>query len=367
MDIPESYGVGRGMGSGERANVDGALFLLNTPNPRSATSEGDEVEPWSAVSPACFSPSLDPQLKHVLEWAESPSLTATTDYIEFPLAPPQFEELKKLEQLGLFCGENFRYDYSEADEILAFRMAGGGHEWIKGRLTMKISQGLADAAARDDNSHSAREFALLPTSLGGSSLLNFRSSTVADKKERRSPDAQFLSDRSRRPWLPSLIIEVAWTQTTKSLEKLAYEYIRGSNGRIRTVIGFDVNPSARKGATVYVWRAVFNQDNIAVACDSTEIRSVSGIKNPDPQAGLRLTLEDFAYSRNPEEYPDLDAVVIFIPVDDLYEILEEAEAAQEGFRGGNQNGSSASDPSPPAANTTASHGYSLRSQDGHGV
>jgi hypothetical protein len=145
-------------------------------------------------------------------------------------------------------------------------MVGAGHEWIKCELVMKISQSLADAATRDGNSHSAREFALLPTSSCGSASLKYRSSKVAGKKVIRQPDAQFLSDLRR---LPSLIIEVAWTQTTKNLQELACDYILGSNARIRTVISFDVDPSARKDATVCVWRSVYNEDNIAVACDST--------------------------------------------------------------------------------------------------
>jgi hypothetical protein len=45
-----------------------------------------------------------------------------------------------------------------------------------------------------------------------------------------------------------------------------------------------------------------------------------------------LTLEDFAYHREPKEYPNLDSVVIFIPVDDLYAKLEEAEVAQKEWK-----------------------------------
>lgn len=157
-------------------------------------------------------------------------------------------------------------------------MAGAGHEWIKCELTMKISQGLADAATRDDNSDSAREFALLPTSKCGSASLKYRSSKVAGKMVTRLPDAQFMSDLRR---LPSLIIEVAWTQTTKNLQELACDYILGSNARIRTVISFDVDPAIGKGATVCVWRTGYNKDNIAVACDSTV-----GVLPPSPSTSL---------------------------------------------------------------------------------
>jgi len=61
--------------------------------------------------------------------------------------------LERLEARDLLTMSNSN-DYSEADENLTFRMAGTGHELIQCELTMKISQGLADAAARNDNPHS---------------------------------------------------------------------------------------------------------------------------------------------------------------------------------------------------------------------
>ncbi|KEF57671.1 uncharacterized protein A1O9_05589 [Exophiala aquamarina CBS 119918] len=258
-------------GTGERSSVHGRFFFLNTPKPKSATL--DEEGSPSAVSLLCLSGRIETQLQRVFDRIQSPPFPATPDWIEFPSEPLQFEELKKLEQLG--------YDYSEADEILTFRMAGAGHEWIDCELVTKISQGL--------------EFALLPTSKCGSASLKYRSFKVAGKKLIQQPDAQFLSDLRL---LPSLIIEVTWTQTTKNLQELVCDYILGSNARIRTVIGFDVGPAPRKRATVCDWRTVHNEDNIAGTCDSTEICTVSGVKNTDPQAGLRLTLEDFAYPRS---------------------------------------------------------------------
>lgn len=96
--------------------------------------------------------------------------------------------------------------------------------------------------------------------------LTYWSSKVASKKVTRQPDAQFLYDLGR---LPSLIIEVVWTQTTEKLQELSCDYILSSNARIRTVIGFDVDPSAGKVATVSIWRAVYKEGNIAVTCDST--------------------------------------------------------------------------------------------------
>ncbi|EXJ77137.1 hypothetical protein A1O3_10295 [Capronia epimyces CBS 606.96] len=147
----------------------------------------------------------------------------------------------------------------------------------------------------------------------------------------RQPDAQF---SSKKLGGPSLIVEVAWTQSPKNLQKLAHDYILGTNEEVRTVIGVDVNTSRGKGARVSVWRPVYDKDKnaVGVGCDSTEIRSKDGVKNPDPKAGLRLTLEDFAYDRNPGQYPFLNSTNVFIPLDDLVSMLEESEEAQEDFK-----------------------------------
>lgn len=113
MDSPEScHDVaapqpGLDTGAGERSPVNGGFFLLDTLNLKSATT--NEEESSSAASLLCLSGPIEPQLQRVLDWVESPPFPATPDWIEFPLAPPQFEELKKLEQLEYFCGQTLRY------------------------------------------------------------------------------------------------------------------------------------------------------------------------------------------------------------------------------------------------------------------
>ncbi|KAI1346385.1 hypothetical protein F5Y01DRAFT_298020 [Xylaria sp. FL0043] len=83
---------------------------------------------------------------------------------------------------------------------------------------------------------------------------------------------------------PSLVIEVAWSQSTKKLRTKAREFIQESGGDIRTVVGFDFSGTHdtwdkirqewdRTGtlqpgpACVFVWRAVFDRKTGKISLD----------------------------------------------------------------------------------------------------
>jgi hypothetical protein len=74
-----------------------------------------------------------------------------------------------------------------------------------------------------------------------------------DKHEypKNSPDASFAH---KNVAYPSLIIEVSYTQKRKDLPRLAENYIIGSHGNVRMVIGLDIEYRNSKGAAVSVWQ-----------------------------------------------------------------------------------------------------------------
>lgn len=65
------------------------------------------------------------------------------------------------------------------------------------------------------------------------------------------PDHQFQYLNS--PY-PSVVIEVSYSQHGKKLRSLADDYILGSNGKIRAVVGVDIEYGVGKTATLSVWR-----------------------------------------------------------------------------------------------------------------
>jgi hypothetical protein len=66
-----------------------------------------------------------------------------------------------------------------------------------------------------------------------------------------SCDAQFRHEGAQ---YPGVVIEVSYTQKRKDLAYIAEDYILGSNGNIRVVIGLDVEYNNSKKATLSVWR-----------------------------------------------------------------------------------------------------------------
>jgi hypothetical protein len=70
------------------------------------------------------------------------------------------------------------------------------------------------------------------------------------------PDSQFMHDNES---YPGVVIEIAGSSATKSLDKLAESYFEKSRGRIRAVIGFVLDSMSKK-ATLLVWRSRVGTD-----------------------------------------------------------------------------------------------------------
>jgi hypothetical protein len=68
-----------------------------------------------------------------------------------------------------------------------------------------------------------------------------------DKREQKGPDLQYSHVKSKHP---GVVVEVAYTQKAKKLDKLAEAYILGTKGKIRVVVGFDIHTN--KESTISV-------------------------------------------------------------------------------------------------------------------
>ncbi len=55
--------------------------------------------------------------------------------------------------------------------------------------------------------------------------------------------------------LTGLVVEISYSQDGKELDKLAWQYIQGSNGDIKAVLRIDINYGA-KASTVSLWRSL---------------------------------------------------------------------------------------------------------------
>ncbi len=82
-----------------------------------------------------------------------------------------------------------------------------------------------------------------------------------DQRSTRSPDIAFTHIEAKHP---GLIIEVSYSQEQKDIAKIADDYILGTEGNIRTVLGLDLSykntkrhTTPDKSARISVWRSSF--------------------------------------------------------------------------------------------------------------
>jgi hypothetical protein len=126
---------------------------------------------------------------------------------------------------------------------------------------------LASISTRDSVPPAAAEFAAGVWCSGDGTFKYPSTRPGLQTYNSRSPDCWFHHETRQ---YPSFIIEVANSQSTKSLQKLAEEYLLETNGEVRTVVGIDLDYNDKNRATVSVWRPrLDNEGNaVGVMCES---------------------------------------------------------------------------------------------------
>ncbi|KAI1358336.1 hypothetical protein F5Y08DRAFT_350952 [Xylaria arbuscula] len=234
------------------------------------------------------------------------------EVIQRQLFPRDYTELLlKLEERGpdllhLFHHE-LRYEYREsirgkAQFTIIFRQL--FRKSIAISITCKVDRWIQNLVEDPNSSADCRRVAGKILSMYGMRL-TFPSKTLRS-------DSDFLYDEEHCE-NPSVIFEIAWSQSTAGLEKKAIEIIEEGDGEIRTVVGLDFSKtysvwdtlrdeigsksSPKRGpCTAFVWRAAFNKNgqllfehgrpmlhkNTYVFCDE------DGMAVPDQKLTLHL-------------------------------------------------------------------------------
>ena len=76
-----------------------------------------------------------------------------------------------------------------------------------------------------------------------------------------TPDIPF---RHEEDALPGTIIEVAYSQASKDLQRLAYTYLVHSNAAVQVVFSFDFKDGSTRRATFSVWRSKDEDDMLSM-------------------------------------------------------------------------------------------------------
>ena len=92
-------------------------------------------------------------------------------------------------------------------------------------------------------------------------------------KSKHEPDASFWHDDAQ---YPGVIVEVAYSQKKKRLDRLAEDYLLDSDASVRVVVGLDIEYGKERSrkATLSVWRT-----HIAHTGDGDELRVVREISD----------------------------------------------------------------------------------------
>ncbi|OAP53966.1 hypothetical protein AYL99_11846 [Fonsecaea erecta] len=238
---------------------------------------------------------------------------------EFYLPHAQWEQLEAESALdSRFAGSLVKYDYSSATEILSLRMPSAKHDLFREFIGNSFYRFLRDPAiARYTQSLKYLD-----------SLDIMYPSDIATQVIQRQPDMLISNWKIGR--CPVLVFEVGYAEPAYKLHNRAREYIERTQGRIQTVITFNLSYPRGKRASFIVWRASFGEDGQfkkVVRGDTVVIRNGRGDMNPDPAAGLFLSLEDFGFP--PGVDTGADRPGFSVSMEDLYADVRFAEEDEE--------------------------------------
>lgn len=150
----------------------------------------------------------------------------------------------------------FRYEYDSTAEILYIPpMPSVRHETFSAKVSRETEAQLVKIANGPKNETS--EFASkISTGRSGKVYLREFDSDDDDLELikdwiEREPDEQFQHEGAV---YPGVVFEIASSQSRKSLEKVAWDYIQYSNGSIKVVVGFQLGYDKDLTARVSVWK-----------------------------------------------------------------------------------------------------------------
>lgn len=195
------------------------------------------------------------------------------------------------------------------------------HEVMTIKITDLIRKQLINIAQTTSNEDTKR---LIEETLP----LHARAVHLHGLKTFRQPDEQF---RNKSSYYPGVVIEVAYSQSFKTLRRKASDFIVKSHGEIQLVIGLEIEskkPSKLLSSKISVWRPEFfrfeNRDAVGMKTiiDRDIIRDRDGTLR---SGSLRFYLQDFS-TELAIKYPNADlAPEIILGYDVLAEYLVDTE------------------------------------------
>ncbi|KAF5535378.1 telomere-associated recQ-like helicase [Fusarium phyllophilum] len=238
----------------------------------------------------------------------------TPYFVSLPLEPRLFQIIRP-QLLHLFR----RYDYDGDAGIIILRMASKVHDDFALNFGDLLQQLIDDILRKVPNAPRVRNRQTRKVKLW-----------EHDRSKRGRechPDGQF---KDARAYQPGLVFEVGYSQTADSLEKIAKEYILGTEGDVTTVVCFDLKYN--QGASfVSIWRARWNpsSNTVEAVCDlEPSMFQDSDGKMVNGDKLLKLGLTDMAEEKYSDDYPLAPIHIPFSQLSDIFDFAK-AESAQK--------------------------------------
>ncbi|KAF2435355.1 hypothetical protein EJ08DRAFT_580620 [Tothia fuscella] len=247
---------------------------------------------------------------------------------EIQLSPAEYDQLEsEIHQDKLLEGyiqDKLRYDYNRETSRLVIRMPTAIHECIGRRIDRFIDSRLEEIGR---GSGMASEFAQKILVMGSTTIHLPTYYDPYGKPSKHDPDASYKHADAE---YPGVIIEVAYSQTPKNLDRLAHSYLLNSGTSVRAVVGINIQYGGDcwYKATLSIWRTrivrIDAEDELTVIKEPAdeEFRDAQG--NPTDHDGLLLHLKDFACEELTQDLAGQDHK-IKISAQQLCEVLCAAE------------------------------------------
>jgi hypothetical protein len=138
------------------------------------------------------------------------------------------------------------------------------HETFREALHQEIWRWIKELAARNDNvgifargmadTEGAPSYKFPPT-INPESEDGSEANAAVDVDTIQASNTPDIPFRHEEDALPGTIIEVAYSQASKDLRKLAYTYLVHSNAAVQVVFGFELKHGSARRATFSIWRS----------------------------------------------------------------------------------------------------------------
>lgn len=207
------------------------------------------------------------------------------------LTPGEYDEIERQltrdEALSGFVKDKIRYDYNGENHHLVIRMPTGVHEFFIDGVEDEIRSQLK--VIRNGSGKKAC-FARKVRPARSTEIFFPVENAPSSRKSRYEPDASFWHDDAR---YPGVIIEVAYSQDKKLLDRRAENYLLDSDASVRVVVGLDIEYGGKgtRRASLSVWRV-----RIFPTQDGDEMRVVKEVADEVCYSCLSLSA---SYRANP--------------------------------------------------------------------